>query len=406
VRRYPKTGASPLTVCLTAGLLLTLVMSGCDNSQSSGVVSAEDGDGGRSDWAALLTAQPLDTPPPLPTLPSPDAGGPPSPTRPAMAERTEYGIQIHGCGPYDLGTALDLVVEGGFTWVKQQVRWAELEGQQGDISWDCIDAVVSGAEVRGLKVLLSVNTTPDWAKPDEDSAHPWHPATFGVFCQQLTERYRDRIHAIELFNEPNLHMEWGPFMNPNEYLGMLEWAYYGVKQTDPNVMVISAALAPTQWSAWDVALPDDQFLSEMVQLGGLRWLDCVGAHFNHGTESPLVPGGQFEQLVLGYREMTRGQAPICITEFGYAVARGDALPHGFEWAADNTAQEQAQWLADGWRWSEEHPGVLRLVIVWNLDYWSDDADDVNTLYSLWSPGGLMPAFGALQEMNSWVGSES
>ena len=186
---------------------------------------------------------------------------------------------------------------------------------------------------------------------------------------------------------------------------MLELTYYAVKQIAPGVMVISAAPAPTEWSVEDVAMPDDDFLTALVENGGIRWVDCVGAHFNHGTMSPLTPDGQFEELILGYRDILEDKRPICITELGYAVAiPGTKPPSGFEWAADNTLEEQAQWLAEVWDWAEGRPRLLRLVIVWNLNYWSSGRKDPNPLYSLWKPWDLMPAYYALQDKNAWLAS--
>lgn len=360
-----------------------------------------------SRYELLLTQYPLPGPPSAPTWP-PARYEPESSASPSSAQigpfsgGTEYGIQIHGCGPYDLQNALDLAAEGGFTWVKQQVRWEEFESAMGQYSWDCLDRVISGANERGLKVLLSVTTTPVWARAAEDELHPSHPGLLADFCRQMVLRYRGQVHALEVWNEPNLRMEWGDYMDPNGYKQLLDWTYWFVKDSAPEVAVISAGLAPTEWSAWDVAVPDDVFLTDLVGMGGLESADCIGVHFNHGTESPLVPGGQFERLVNGYREISGGDVPLCVTETGYAVPRGGRLPKGFEWAATNTAEAQAQWLADEWRWAEAHPGVLGLVIVFNLDYWSDDSKDVNALYALWSPGGMMPAFEALREVNGWV----
>jgi len=312
---------------------------------------------------------------------------------------TEFGIQIHGCG-YDPVEALDLVAEAGFTWVKQQVRWRDMEPQPGVVDWSCIDRVVEEANLRGLKVLLSVTTSPEWARPDvKEHGSPWNPTWLAQFCATLADRYRGRVQAVEVFNEPNLEREWGPYMSPVEYGAMLEWSYYAVKQAAPEVMVISAALAPTEWNAWDVAVPDRDFLSALVSVGGVEWMDCVGVHFNHGTESPLIPGGQWEQMVRDYREITGGLRPLCLTEFGYAVPRGGGLPEGFGWAVENTVDERARWLADMWAWTAAHPGVVRLVIVWNLNYWSEDPGDVNALYAIWSPGGVGPAYDALRAAN-------
>lgn len=316
----------------------------------------------------------------------------PSPSPPPVP--TEYGIQIDGCGR-DPEEALNIVQDMGLTWIKQQVRWSDMESEWGRIDWGPLDRVVEAAHRRGLRVLLSVTTSPMWARPDDQSNRPWSAAFFSDFCYRIIERYRGKIHAIEVFNEPNLMREWGPFMNPSEYAEMLEWTYYTVKQTDPDIMVISAGLAPTQWNAWDVAIPDDVFLIDLLSQGGVKWADCIGAHFNHGTESPLVPGGQFDRLILGYWETVGRQRPICITELGYAVPRG-GLPQGFEWASENTPEEQAAWLADVWTWVDRHPGVVRLVIIWNLNYWTEDPQDQNALYALWSPGGLMPAYEAIR----------
>ena len=310
-----------------------------------------------------------------------------------------YGIQIHGCG-YPVGPALDLVAAAGFDWVKQQVRWEELEPELGTVDWSCIDRVVDGAEARGLRVLLSVTTSPRWSHSGQDSGPPDILPLFGQFCLRMVERYRGRIHAVEVFNEPNLDREWGDRLDPLAYVTLLEWAYYGIKQIDPNVMVISAGLAPTRWNDWATAVDDWEYLHQMASAGAHRFTDCLGMHFNHGTSSPLEAGEEFERQTLNYYDTFTQQVPICITELGFATPdrTGGHLPPGFEWAAQTSAEQQAQWLVDGFQWAKEHPDVVRLIVVWNLNYHTDDPDNPNLPYALWSPGGLMPAYHALQSM--------
>ena len=49
----------------------------------------------------------------------------------------------------------------------------------------------------------------------------------------------------EIFNEPNLAVEWGDNLNPAYYVQMLMASSQAIKQIAPDVMVISAGLAPT-----------------------------------------------------------------------------------------------------------------------------------------------------------------
>jgi hypothetical protein len=358
---------------------------------------------------------PTNTPQPAASVGVPEATvspllstvGPPT-AEPASPQTTAtplkslgYGMQIHGCG-YPVDPALDLIVEAGFDWVKQQVRWEEVEPELLEPDWSCIDRVVDGAEARGLKVLLSVTTSPTWSRSGRESGHPDILPLFGQFCLRMVERYRGRVHAVEVFNEPNLDREWGDYLDPFAYTTLLEWAYAGIKQADPGVIVISAGLAPTRWNDWAVAIDDQEYLSQMGEAHPERFVDCIGTHFNHGTSSPLAPGGEFETQMMDYFDAFGGQVPLCVTEFGFATPdrTGGHLPQGFEWAASTSAEEQAKWLVDGFQWAREHPDVMRLVIVWNLNYHSDDADDPNVPYALWfpPPRGLMPAYHALSDM--------
>ncbi|MBN1180167.1 MAG: cellulase family glycosylhydrolase [Anaerolineae bacterium] len=330
----------------------------------------------------------------LPSLPA--ATATPTPADASLG----YGMQIHGCG-YPVEPALDLLAAAGFDWVKQQVRWEEIEPEYGLPQWDCIDQVVDGAEARGLHVLLSVTTSPAWSRPWQERGRPEVLALLGEFCLRMVERYRGRVDAVEVFNEPNLDREWGGRLDPLAYAGLLEWTYYAIRQADPDVIVISAGLAPTQWNDWATAVDDREYLRQMADAGAGRFADCIGVHFNHGTSSPLEPGGEFERQMLDYYTAFDRQLPLCLTEFGFATPdrTGGRLPPGFEWAATTSAEEQAQWLVDGFEWAGDHPEVIRLVVVWNLNYHADDADDPNVPYALWSPKGLMPAYSALRDMD-------
>ena len=310
--------------------------------------------------------------------------------------RLEIGVQVHGCGqPSD--EAIELVAQAGFSWVKQQVRWDEIEGMRGAFAWKCIDDVVELACARGLKVLLSVTTAPRWART-WTAGEPGPPDAdlLAAFLVNMATRYRGKLHAVEVFNEPNLAIEWGDQLNPSYYVQMLIAASQAIKRVDPNIMVISAGPAPTRWNDWGTAIDDLEYMRR-IGSDAAYYADCIGAHSNDGTSSPLATGSPFEQLVTSYQTLVDPSKPICLTEFGIATPVNGKTPKGFQWAARTTLEQQAQWLVDGIRWAKAHPGLVRLVIVWNLNYFSDDGDP-NSLYSLWTPIGMRPAYDALKTM--------
>ena len=91
-----------------------------------------------------------------------------------------------------------------------------------------------------------------------------------------------------------------------------------------------------------------------------------------------------------------------MTEFGWASAEGwTQVPVGFEFAWDNTLEEQAQWDVESFQLMRQW-GFVRLAFLWNLDYSQKGGigeTDPNAPYSLIDfTGAGRPAFFALGEM--------
>jgi polysaccharide biosynthesis protein PslG len=340
-----------------------------------------------AEWCSVLGVQMGTSVPPVLTPQRPTALG--------------YAMQIHGCSSNSKSESIGLVAAAGFNWVKQQVRWGEIEGMEGKFNWECVDEVVHTARAAGLHVLLSINTVPLWARA---AGGVPQAASFAEFAAQVARRYRGRVAAIEVFNEPNLAIEWGPRIDPAGYAAMLAAAYPRIKQVDPSITVISAGLAPTRWNDWGAALDDLKYLRAIV--GALETsADCVGIHYNDGRASPLAAGSTFQQIVGDYRAIMEQSPsfggiykPLCMTEFGIAAPLpGQKPPAGFEWSANTTGSDAAHWLVEGFTWAQQHPGVFQLIVVWNLDYYSGP-EDPNALYALLNKTALRPAYEALRLM--------
>ena len=228
-----------------------------------------------------------DTPspaPPAPT-PTPQPGVTPSPTVApgpvARMDTPEYGVHtfLWWSGEYRARDA-QLVKDAGLTWVKELFPWRSIEGAgKGIFDWSVADQVVQVLNDRGLKIIARVDFQPAWARADgANNVPPDNYRDYGDFVYAMASRYKGRIQAYEIWNEPNLAREWGDRPpNAAEYVALLRVAYRRIKEADPNATVITAGLAPTG-TGLPHAIPDAQYLREMYQAGVKNYFDVLGVH--------------------------------------------------------------------------------------------------------------------------------
>lgn len=346
-----------------------------------------------------------------------------------------YGVQINGLvgNPPD---ACEMAGKVGANWVKQQLRWGDFGHgpTEAEMDWSGFDWIVRACNKRDLKIMLSIVTAPGWSRPGMNSTHgpPNNLNDYATFVGMVANRYKGKIHAIEVWNEQNLSREWATSpqqLSAAQYVEMLKLAYNAIKAADPNIIVISGALSPTGWDDGIEATDDFRYLQQMVDAGALNYADCVGVHHNGYNVGPDVSsqtamqhpeaataqfnapfssfnGGLphhswfFYDTLQNYARIAGGK-PLCVTEFGWASSEGypDA-PEGFGFAKDNTLQEQADYIVQAFNLMRQW-GFVKLAFLWNLDYGNKGTgymDDV-VPYSLVDVNGLpRPAFNALQNM--------
>jgi hypothetical protein len=193
----------------------------------------------------------------------------------------DYGIQAFlWWRPEVADRDLELIKDAGFRWVKQYFSWQDIEGGgKGQFDWSQADRVVEEAEKYGLKLIVRVSQDPDrpfWAgQPPENTGH------FADFLAAMASRYRGRIQAYQIWNEPNLAREWGgKHPDPAAYARMLQVAYGTIKSIDPNAIIVTAGMAPTTQDD-QVAMPDLRFYQGMYDaMGGKSsgYFDMLGVH--------------------------------------------------------------------------------------------------------------------------------
>ncbi len=343
-----------------------------------------------------------------------------------------YGIQLHG-SVGDPELAAVQAEELGMGWIKQQVRWGDLELSPGDLNWGMIDGIMVAAQQHKLRVMLSVVTAPVWTRPDTGNTHgpPDDLNQYTAFVGKLIDQYPGQISAIEVWNEQNLAREWDSTqgLQANRYLDLLKMSYETIKAKDASIVVISGALSPTGgWVEPDgrvTAIDDFSYFQQLLDSGLVNYTDCVGAHHNGYNIGPDVTAedapnqpeaataefrGPFENVhhswsfkstLWGYHNMMAGQKKLCVTEFGWASTEGvGGTPPGFAFANDNSEQNQASYITQAFQFQRDWE-ITWLAFLWNLDYGPKGLgpEDNNVPYSILNMDGTSrPAYDALAGM--------
>jgi hypothetical protein len=348
--------------------------------------------------AVIPTAIPTAVPTPATELP----WHTPSWLNPTLRmESPAYGMQAFlWWRPERADRDLGLIRDAGFGWVKTDFPWREIEGAgKGIFDWSRTDRIVEQVESYGLDLVIRLDRQPYWTA-DGDNSPPERYSDFGDFVYALASRYRGRIRAYEIWNEPNLAREWGNRPpNPEEYTALLRVAYVNIKDADPEAIVISAGMAPT--SRWDtVAMPDDEFIRQMYAAGARPYFDVLGAHgvgykaspetdpavvardpaLNNNDPTPdesrrrVYCFRRVEDLRRVMVENGDADKQIALLEFGWT---SDPIHQDYAWFAV-TEEQKGEYLARAYQYAKDHwspwIGLMSLIYVCDPD-WTEEREE-------------------------------
>jgi hypothetical protein len=267
--------------------------------------------------------------------------------------------------------SLFLAQAAGFDTVVQVFPWREIEPTQGQFHWEVTDQVVAGAEYYGLDLVVRLDQHPAWVSDVSPplNAPPDALGHYQHFVERVAWRYRGRVRAYIIWNEPNLALEWGGEPpDPAAYVQLLRVGYQAVKAGDPDALVVAAGLAPTNGDG-ESAMDERDFLRGMYQAGAAPYFDVLGVHAYGFGLAPDAPVETNDGLVFRRLEELRavmlgngdGARPIWITEMGWTVEAPADQPD-----IAVSLEEQASYLNDALDQTRREWPWVELVTVWNL----------------------------------------
>lgn len=355
------------------------------------------------------------------------AATPPAEASPSVAGSSQqpsgsfaYGFNVYFRGDdqgADFNTrTIKAVKDAGFNWVRVQIAWDQFERAKGQ--WDPlpIDRMVEQYQGSNVSILASVVKPPQWALDPSGNQFLANDSDFQDLMHFLADRYKGKIGAWEIWNEENLASEMGGHVRVQDYGGILEAGYNGVKQGDPNALVVFGGLTPTGVNDPSIAINDLDYLKQFYDLRDgyyTKFFDVLGMHVSATNNPPdkMYPDNpgkgdwsndpsfyfrraeQLHQVMADHHDNRR----VWITEFGWTTKN---QAKGYEYGADNSPQNQADYLVGAFEYAQKNWPWTTGMFVWNLNYSTvvppnDEKYPWAVLNADWSP---RPAYTALQQM--------
>jgi len=306
-------------------------------------------------------------------------------------DRSQMGIQLYFNMPAE-GWEAVMAQTGQMRvdWVKLQANWAALQpggSGQYETEFRLFEQHVETAHNSGFKVMISIAKAPRWARnvnANEDGP-PDNPQDLVDFIRLMLERFGESIDAIEVWNEPNLNREWTgalPFSGQG-YMQLFVPAYNQIRAYSPDIIIITAGLAPTGDSQFSV--DDRTFMQQMYNAGLASYRDVVvGIHPYGWGNAPDArccnnvegrgwdddPHFFFLDNIEDYREvMLRNNHDVQMwtTEFGWATWSDFPTQPPQEWMLYNTPEAQRDYTLRAFQIGQER-AYMGPMILWNLNF--------------------------------------
>ncbi len=292
---------------------------------------------------------------------------------------------------------LDAARDSGCGWIRLNFTWYEIQPQADTRLADTIRPhrrVVEGANARGLRVMATVSAAPGWAHPNDRSLVAY-PEAYGALMGELATLFAGKVAAWQLWNEPNMGSASAGATDPEAFLPLLRAAYPVIKASDPAVLVVLPALAPSS-----LLIPGEihdhlRYLEELLWLNGGeagQYFDVLGIHAYGAGNNPDTwwPGnpddnpGWVTAPEFYFRTAERshailvnaglGDRPVWVTEMGWPVGNYNDVWGFGAWITEAMQAEYTarayEIMREEWHWVD-----IAFVFILNAAEYGGDGSD-------------------------------
>ncbi|MGA2033908.1 MAG: LamG-like jellyroll fold domain-containing protein [Thermoguttaceae bacterium] len=221
-----------------------------------------------------------------------------------------------------LARNMEVLSQCGVKWIRGWWGWGMCEKQRGKFDWTEYDRqfnAVDGAKMRIMPILLRYYSSYEQAWTGPISQRPGSGQSqaaiqecpydsvlpeWSVWVGKIAQRYKGRITAYEVWNEPTMGSSPHGVLTPQQYAGLLNHSTPAIRRQDPKAKVVGFAGVP---------LP---FMKNTLALGTASTMDVVSEHSYSQIERPEANLPKQTEAVRAILAANGGDKPIWHTEQG------------------------------------------------------------------------------------------
>ena len=148
---------------------------------------------------------------------------------------------------------LAALADAGWNLMRVDFTWSRIQPAPppAPLDFSRYDDLVDRAAAHGIRLLGILDYGVDWAAsaapPGDDRYPPDDPQTFATFAGAVAARYRRRVPAWEIWNEPNNGLSgfWKPAPDAAAYARLAFAASRAIAKADKKASIVTGGLAPT-----------------------------------------------------------------------------------------------------------------------------------------------------------------
>ncbi|MEN3360937.1 MAG: polysaccharide biosynthesis protein PslG [Mycobacteriales bacterium] len=325
-------------------------------------------------------------------------------TKAAASAPASVGVQFHGMWTMYTDAqrvqVLDKLQAAGAHSVRLDVAWTMLQpdGPGSYYAWGVafVDRVIAMANQRGIKPLVTLWLTPEWANRGQgERVLPDNPADYARVARWAAARWNGKVIGWEVWNEENspAFLEGA---DPVAYTRLLRAAYPAFKAGSPATPVVFGGLEYN----------DTDWLRRAYDAGAQGYFDVMATHpymgiadagptlADDGTMWTLTHVRAVHDLMTARGD---GGKKVWFTEFGWSTHANTSSTPAWDKGVSETTQ--AAYLTQTVNYVRSHYSYVTRM------YWYNDRDLTDGGIQVQNYGLLhrdlspKPALGALARVN-------
>ena len=229
-------------------------------------------------------------------------------------EMDSLGFNIHVAGD----DTARLLRRLRLRWARVDWHWYLCEPKRGAVAWGFMDRQVKVAEKYGLKLfpIFGAGSAPAWAQLKDDT---FNPPEHADYVRRVLERYKGKIPAFNVWNEPDP----SAIKNPKMWLADVKEVHAAARSVDPKCKIVGIGMCgndgdPGHWH-WPLLNPP---ISLGQYLDAYDWHPYPAPRNRRPEEVNNICDGvdSMKESVPKIRALVAGKK-VWITEHGFSICK-------------------------------------------------------------------------------------